>query len=226
MLDAKGDGREPQDALAELWSLGGGAVAMLDRVDFTGTGPALLSSFCVATAAQVSIAAAGLAAAEIHRLRNGQLQCVRVDRLHAVTEFLSERYLRIDGEAPELWDKLAGVYQCGDGRWVRVHTNFAHHRERILDILGCAAVREALVRAFAGWSAIEFEERAAQAGAIAAMMRTEAEWREHPHGQALKTVPIFTLERIGDAPVEPLPEHNRPLSGVRVLYLTRIIAGP
>jgi hypothetical protein len=104
MLDAKGDGREPQDALAELWSLGGGAVAMLDRVDCTGTGPVLPSSFCVATAAQVSIAAAGLAAAEIHRLRNGQLQCVRVDRLHAVTEFLSERYLRIDGEAPELWD--------------------------------------------------------------------------------------------------------------------------
>ena len=226
MMDAKRNGREPQEALAELWSLGGGAAAALDRVDFTGAGPVLPSSFCVATAAQVSIAAAGLAAAEIHGLRNGQLQRVRVDKLHAATEFLSERYLRIDGETPELWDKLAGVYRCGDGRWVRIHTNFAHHRDRILDILGCAAEREALVHAFANWSALEFEECAAQSGAIAAMMRTELEWREHPHGQALKTVPILTIERIGDAPVEPLPEHSRPLGGVRVLDLTRIIAGP
>lgn len=174
----------------------------------------------------LSIAAAGLAATELHALRGGERQRVHVDRLHAATEFQSERYLRLDNKRLELWDELSGAYRCGDGRWLRIHTMFAHHRDRILDILGCASERDALVRAFEGWSAAEFEQRAVEAGAIAVMMRSQAQWHEHPQHEALDSLPVVTIDRIGDAPPESMPIDDRPLGGVRVLDLTRIIAGP
>jgi hypothetical protein len=218
--------RRAHEALADLWRLGGGLAETLDNVDFTRNQPVAPSTFCVGTSAQVSIAAAGLAATELHALRGGERQRVHVDRLHAATEFQSERYLRLDDKRLELWDELSGTYHCGDGRWLRIHTMFAHHCERIVDILGCASERDALVRAFEGWSAAEFEERAVEAGAIAAMMRSQAQWHEHPQHEALDSLPVVTIDRIGGAPPESMPIDDRPLGGVRVLDLTRIIAGP
>ena len=85
----------------------------------------------------MSIAAANLAAATLWRLRTGATAPVSVDMRHAAIEFRSERYLRVNGRpTPPLWDKIAGPYRCGDGQWVRIHTNFPHHRDTILDILG------------------------------------------------------------------------------------------
>ena len=217
----------PTEALKELWSLLGGNPSTLERVSLSGVDPVLPSSFRVGTAAQAAIAASGLAAAQLHCARGGSTQRVSVDMVDAAMEFLSERYLEVNGgPAPELWDELAGTYRCGDGRWLRIHTNFAHHRKGVLDILGCEGRREALVAAFAGWKADAFETEAANRGAIAAVMRRHAEWDAHPQGQAVAGIPVITLERIGAAPPEPLPPGERPLSGVRVLDLTRIIAGP
>src|SRR4029077_10180276 len=101
-----------------------------DAVTLTGSEPALPSSFAVGTAAQASIAAAALAAAELWRQRTGRQQHVNVGMRDAAIEFRSERYMRVNGEPPkELWDKIAGLYRCSDGRWVRLHTNFPHHRD-------------------------------------------------------------------------------------------------
>src|ERR1700732_592342 len=129
----------PQGVLDALWRDAGHAEAALAYAELSGAEPVLPSSFAVGTAAQASIAAAALAAAELWRLRSGKPQRVRVPMRDAAIEFRSERYLRIDGEpAPELWDKIAGLYRCGDGRWVRLHTNFPHHRDGVLKLLGCA----------------------------------------------------------------------------------------
>ena len=193
----------------------------------TADEPALPSSFRIGTAAQASIAAAGLAAAEIHHCRGGEHQLVSVDMHHAATEFRSESLLRIDGGSPPpLWDKIAGAYRCGDGRWVRIHTNFAHHRAGILAILDCANTRDAVAGALMAWAAGDFEARVAEQGMIGAMLRSQEEWDAHPQGQALAALPVFSIERIGDAPAQPMPLGARPLSDVRVLDLTRIIAGP
>jgi crotonobetainyl-CoA:carnitine CoA-transferase CaiB-like acyl-CoA transferase len=126
----------PREILAGLWTLAGGEPAALDAVTLTGEEPQLPSSFRVAAAAQAGIAAAGLAAAHIHKLRSGQSQNVAVDIRHAVVECRSERYLRVDGKPPPpAWDAIAGVYRTRDRRFVRLHTNFPHHRDAVCRVL-------------------------------------------------------------------------------------------
>ncbi len=114
-----------RDILSDLWMLGGGDPSALDAVTLTGEEPVLPSSFRVGAAAQVTIAATGLAAAEIWKARSGRAQSVSVDMLHAAVECRSERYLHIDDKLPPpAWDPTAGVYKTGDGRYVRLHTIF------------------------------------------------------------------------------------------------------
>src|SRR5207249_844961 len=217
----------PAQALSALWREFGGDPAALENIELTGTDPVLPSSFPVGTAAQASIAAAALAAAELHRLRTGERQRVSVDMRHAAIECRSERYLRVEGRpSPDLWDKIAGTYRCGDGRWVRLHTNFPHHRDGVLKLLGCEYERAAIERALRDWRAEEFETAAAEAGLVVAAMRSFAEWDAHPQGHAVATLPVFSIERIADAPAKKLAPAARPLSSMRVLDVTRIIAGP
>ncbi len=214
-------------ALREIWSLGGGDPDALERVSLSGADPVLPSSFRVGSAAQASIAAAGLAAAELWRQRGGRAQRVAVDMRAASIEFRSERYLRIVGrEPPPLWDPIAGIYRTGDGRFVRLHTNFAHHRRAVVELLGAGGSRESVQDKLLGWKGEDFESAANAAGAVVAMMRSAEEWSAHPQGRALAALPLFEIERIGEAPPRPLGPGPRPLSGVRVLDLTRVVAGP
>src|SRR5437764_6345176 len=135
--------QSPSEILADLWTLAGGDPSALDAVMLTGEEPQLPSSFRVAAAAQTSIAAAGLAAAEIWKMRSGESQRVAVDMRHAVVECRSERYLRVDGKPPPpAWDAIAGIYKTGDQRFVRLHTNFPHHRAAVCKVLNCHAERE------------------------------------------------------------------------------------
>ncbi|HVY17442.1 MAG TPA: CoA transferase [Rhodopila sp.] len=221
------DPTRPLEAIAALWTDAGLPAQALEQLRLTGADPVLPSSFAVGTAAQASIAASALAAAELHHLRGGPRQTVGVDMAHAAIEFLSERYAAIEGKPPEeLWDPIAGAYRCGDGRWVRLHTNFPHHRDGLLRIMGCANDKAAVAAALKAWTAFDLEDAAAAAGLCATAMRSFAEWDVHPQGQAVPTLPVVSITRIGDAPPRGLPPGPRPLSGVRVLDLTRVIAGP
>jgi crotonobetainyl-CoA:carnitine CoA-transferase CaiB-like acyl-CoA transferase len=217
----------PTHVLAGLWHAAGQDDEALKQVEFTGAEPVLPSSFAVGTAAQATIGAAALAAGELWRLRTGRRQRVRVDMRAAAIEFRSERYLRVNGRVPdEYHDTIAGLYRCGDGRWVRLHTNLPHHCSGLLTLLGCEHERAAVQRTLAGWKGEALEDAAAEAGLVVTACRSFAEWDAHPQGRAISELPLFTIERIGDAPATPLPAAERPLSGVKVLDLTRIIAGP
>jgi hypothetical protein len=214
-------------ALRQLWSLAGGEPDALSRVGLGGADPVLPSSFRIATAAQVSIAAAGLAAAELWRLRTGRAQAVSVDARAAAIEFRSERYLRVEGRTPAAaWDPIAGLYRTRGGGTVRLHTNFAHHRARVIRLLGCADDRESVQQALSSWDAEKFESEASAAGCVVAMLRDHETWSRQPQARALEALPVFTIERIGDAEPRALGTGLRPLSGLRVLDLTRVIAGP
>jgi len=222
----------PQLALDALWRGLQGDPAALDAVRLTGTEPALPSSFAVGTAAQASIAAAALAARELGVLRGGPAQRVSVDMREAAIEFRSERYLRVDGQAPaDPWDSIAGIYRSGDGSWVRLHTNFPHHRDGVLQLLGCAYEREAVAQALLRRKAVDVEAAAADAGLCVTALRSFDEWDAHPQGRAVAALPVLSVTRLaaGDAAPRawpPLPPGARPLHGLRVLDLTRVIAGP
>jgi crotonobetainyl-CoA:carnitine CoA-transferase CaiB-like acyl-CoA transferase len=215
------------DILADLWKLAGGEPSALDTVTLTGDEPLLPSSFRVTAAAQVPIAAAGLAAAEIWKLRKREAQQVTVNTLHAAVECRSERYLRLDGKPPPpTWDPTAGVYRARDGRYVRLHTNFAHHLAAVCKVLGCEPEREKIQAALMGWEGEAFETAAYAGGAVVSFMRSPEEWFATPHAKALSALPVLTIEKIGEAAPKPWPAGERPLAGIRVLDLSRVIAGP
>src|SRR5215831_9679523 len=217
----------PREILADLWTLAGSDPTALGAVPLTGAEPILPSSFRVAAAAQASVAAAGLAAAEIWKQRSGEQQSVAVDMTHAVAECRSERYLRVDGKPPPpAWDPTAGIYRTRDRRFVRLHTNFPHHRAAVCKVLQCKEEREAIQSALMQWDGEAFETAAYAGGAVVSLMRSHEEWSATPQAVALAKLPPFTIEKIGDAPPKPWPKGDRPLAGVRVLDLSRVIAGP
>ena len=214
-------------ALGALWRDAGLPADALARIALTGADPVMPSSFAVGSAAQAAIAAAALAATEFDRARSGRTQRVALDMRHAAVECRSEHWLEIDGAAPtDPWDRIAGIYPCGDGSWVRLHTNFPHHRDGVLTLLGCAHDRKAVGAALARWTAFEFEDAAAAAGMCVTAMRTFAEWDAHPQGRAAAALPLVEIARLGDAPPRARPARDRPLSGVRVVELARVLAGP
>jgi crotonobetainyl-CoA:carnitine CoA-transferase CaiB-like acyl-CoA transferase len=216
-------------ALRDLWQLAKLPEEALGFADLTGADPVLPSSFAVGTAAQATIAAAALAACEVGHARGTPRQRVGVDMVHAALECVGP--FTVNGVAPEVWDKFSGLYACADG-WVRVHANFAHHREGALRLLGldpAGATREEAERAMRHWRAIDFETAAAEAGLVATALRSFDQWDVTPQGRAIAAQPLFTIQRIGDAPplvLPPITENDPPLAGVRVLDLTRILAGP
>lgn len=217
----------PRAVLETLLREVGLSPALAETVELTGSDPVLPSSFAVGTVAQTTIAAVAAAAADLWILRGGRPQQIAVDMLQAALEYRSERLYRLNGNAAaRLWDKVAGTYRCGDGRWVRLHTNFPHHRAGILELLGCGYAREEVQAALDGWDAADFEDAVAERGLVATMMRSTEDWLATPQGHALADQPLVGLERIGDAPPQPLASAKRPLAGLRVLDLTRIIAGP
>ena len=217
----------PREILADLWTLAGGDPPELNAVTLTGEEPQLPSSFRVAAAAQASIAAAGLAAAQLWRLRSGQSQHVTVDMRHAIVECRSERYLRVDGKPSDMaWDAIAGIYKTRDRRLVRLHTNFRHHRDAVCKVLNCKPEREDVQAALMQWDGEAFETAAYAGGCAVALMRSYEEWSALPHARALAELPLISIEKIGEAGPKPWPAGDRPLTGLRVLDLSRVIAGP
>lgn len=219
----------PSEALPDVWACGDLPSDALAHAILTGTDPVLPSSFAVGTAAQSSVAAAALAACELGHVRGQARQNVSVDMQHAALE--CSGWFSLNGLVPDPWDKFSGCYRCADG-WVRIHANFAHHRDGALRLLGLsskAAQRADAERVMLTWKARDFEQAAAGAGLVVAALRSFEQWDQHPQGQAVAALPLMRFERIGEAPpreLSVLHADDRPLTGVRVLDLTRILAGP
>jgi hypothetical protein len=216
-----------RDALAAVWEAVGGHASELSGLRLTGRNPALPSVFPVTTAAAASVAAATLAAGGLLADRNREpLRAVAVDALHAAVAFRSERHVRIlDGTLGDLWDPLAGDYRTADG-WIRLHTNYPHHRVAALQVLGVPPDRAAVTSRVAERTAHDLESAVIAAGGVAAALRSRDEWHVHAHGARIGECPLVAIEPGEDCPAMPLPAAERPLTGVRVLDLTRVIAGP
>ncbi|MBY6264903.1 CoA transferase [Azospirillum sp. 412522] len=220
-----GDSSSPQrTALAAIWRAAAGDGRLLDSVELHGE-ENLPSVFAVSALATAAVAAAGLAVAEFKEAAFGPRPFVTVDRRLSSLWFGTS--VKPKGwSLPPAWDPIAGDYETRDG-WVRLHTNAAHHRDAALRSLGAASDRDAVAAAVRRRDADELEAVIVDEGGCAAAMRDLASWRNHPQGQAVAREPLLWFavqEPANDVRAPALPE--RPLAGVKVLDLTRVLAGP
>src|SRR5271165_5504024 len=212
------------DALRTILPIAGWPEERARAVEITGgADPVLPTPFRIGAAGAAALAATGLAAADLWELRTGCRQEVAVDLRQAVASLRSGHYLQVNGaKVSNDRNPVMGMYPAKNGRWSYIHANFPNHRAAALRVLGCEENREAVRRAVAQWDALELEEAIIAAGGAGRM----AEWAQHPQAAAIASLPLLEILKIGDAPPEKLPEGDRPLSGIRVLDLTRVLAGP
>ena len=192
-----------------------------------GTDPILPTPFRIGETAAASLAAVGLAVSDLWELRSGRRQDVGVDTRQATASLRSGHYLEMNGN-PVVAERtpVMGVYPAKNGRWSYLHCNFPNHRDAALGVLGVEEDREAVRQAVAQWDALELEEAIIAARGAGGMVRSIEEWAQHPQSAAVASLPLLEIDKIGDSPPEPFPEGERPLSGIRVLDLTRVLAGP
>ena len=189
--------------------------------------PILPTPFRIGEAAAVSLSAIGLAVSDLWELKTGRSQQVGVNVRRATASLRSNKYMSMGGVAVDNErNSIMGVYPAKNGRWSYLHCNFPNHREAALGVLGVEDDREAVRQAVARWDALELEEAIIAAKGAGGMVRSMEEWASHPHSAAVASLPLLEIEKIGDSPPEPLPAGGRPLSGIRVLDLTRVLAGP
>ena len=210
--------------LASIWDALGGPPEWLGRLDETGEGH-LPSCFAVSDLAAASVGAAALAVAELLALGDGRSRTAQVDRRLASLWF-GRAIVPQGWEMAPGWEPLAGDYEARD-TWIRLHTNAPHHRAAALAALGVPAERGRVAAAVRSRAAAELEEAVVSRGGCAAAMRSEAAWMAHPQGRAVAAEPLIhrhDRERGAERGWRPAP--GRPLAGLRVLDLTRVLAGP
>ena len=198
------------------------------RAEITGEAdPVLPTPFRIGETAAASLAAVGLAVSDLWKLRTGSRQEVGIDVRRATASLRSGHYLKMDG-APVAAERtpVMGVYPAKNGRWSYLHCNFPNHRDAALGVLGVPEDREAVRRAVAEWDALALEEAIIAAKGAGGMVRSMEEWAQHPQSAAVASLPLLEIDKIGDSPPEAMPDGDRPLSGIRVLDLTRVLAGP
>ncbi len=200
-------------------------------VEVTGTRHVLPSVFDVTGFAAATVGAAGAALAELIAARSGRrAPVVRVDTRAVAVAFSSERAMTPVGwSVPALLDTVSGDYAAADG-WIRLHTNYAHHREAVLRVLalGADAGPDDVAARVRTMEAATLEADVVASGGAAAAMHTTDAWRALPHGMATADEPLLRIA-LGAVASAPRWRHDgggRPLSGIRVLDLTRVIAGP
>ncbi len=196
------------------------AVFGAERPDFERVGVGdLPSRYAVTDFACATVAAAGQALAD---LMDGG--AVRVDRRLASLWFQGA-VAPLGWEMADPWDAVAGNYAAQDG-WIRLHTNAPHHRAAALSVLGCDGTRAAVAVVVQGWAADALETAVVGAGGAAARLRSRADWAAHPQGRAVAAEPLVAWQDHGAVPPRTLAGGATPLSGLRVLDLTRVLAGP
>jgi crotonobetainyl-CoA:carnitine CoA-transferase CaiB-like acyl-CoA transferase len=216
------------DALRTILPIAAWSEERARAVEITGdTDPILPTPFRIGETSAATLAAVGLAVSDLWELRGGKRQEIAVDTRQATASLRSGHYMKMDGAAVSTErNTVMGVYPAKNGRWSYLHCNFPNHRAAALRVLGVPEDREAVSKAVASWDALELEEAIIAAKGAGGMVRTMDEWAKHPQAAAIASLPLMEIVKIGDSAPEKLPDGDRPLSGIRVLDLTRVLAGP
>ncbi|MFG1317527.1 CoA transferase [Xanthobacter autotrophicus] len=226
------------NAFRELMAIRAAAPLPADEVSISGADPFFRTPFRIGEVSASVLAARGVAANDLWRLRTGRRQKLSIDARAAAATSLSggeETLLRADdgqyrpipvSAAVKHMVSLTQPWATADGGWVLPHTNLPHLEERVLDVLDCNSSVEGMKAGVARWGADALEDALAAARACGGKVRTPEEWLAHPHGAYLASRPVVEITKLADGAPEPLPEGDAPMAGLRVLDLTRILAGP
>jgi crotonobetainyl-CoA:carnitine CoA-transferase CaiB-like acyl-CoA transferase len=223
--------KETQDVLTSvLRDLGLNNPELSKAVEFRGPAPTVHSPHKLASAAAAAIAAQAATVIELWRIRTGELQSVKVHLRDSVHALRPGRYQKQNGYLLDpnsiINEPVNGFFQCRDGKWIFFVGSYPHLRNGLLRVVDSANTKEAIAKAVAKWDSGTLEETLSAEKLTAGVIRTPQEWRAHPHGKRMSETPVVTIEKIGESEPEPLRRTLRPLSGLRVLDLTHIIAGP
>ena len=192
-----------------------------------GADPVYPTRLRIGEAAAAVLAACAVASSDLWQLRTGRRQRARIEVRAAAAALLSFAHLRGgSSDLRRLQGPTTALYPARDGGWVHLHGGFAHLRDGLLELLDCQDDASQIARAVARWDAQLLEDEIAERGLCAARARTVEAWRKHAQGLALLASPLLEIRRIGASDREALPPGDRPLAGVRVLDLTRVLAGP
>ena len=223
-------------AFDKLMAIRGLSLPEKDEVSITGSDPVLNTHFRLAATASAAIAGIGVAVNDLWELKTGRRQSIAIDAVAATAALKSKNYFQAkntNGVFENVTDMsheanrgLTGIFQTKDGRWLLPHFGLDHLRRRMLDLLQADANPNSIAKAVAKWDALDLENAIDEARVCGGMIRTNDEWLQEPHGKILAAKPVVEIIKIGDSEPEPMPAGDRPLSGIRALDLTRILAGP
>jgi crotonobetainyl-CoA:carnitine CoA-transferase CaiB-like acyl-CoA transferase len=207
--------------------------ALADRVELVGDVETYATPFPVVECAASVLGSIGAAASLLWEERTGEVQPVTVARAHAGASLVGFQLQRLEGgelpPAPTSRERpLVKLYRCRDGRWVHLQGQFAHLGARTCAVLGCAVDSgvDVVAERVACWDAPALEDALAEAGTCGAMARTAVEWAGHAQAAAIAPLGRVSIEKIGESAPEAHRGARRPLEGVRVLDLSRLLAGP
>ena len=207
-----------------MWAALGGPAGLASGVSFSG-GEVLPGPFAVSHVGAASFAAVGAAIADLVSTVTGEPPAVRVDRALA-SAWLAYWSEPVGWDRGTPWHGVSTDYAAADGRWVRLQANYDHLRRAAAKALGATEDREAFARAIAAMPADEAEHAIVAGGGAAAATRTLDEWAAHPQGQAAAAEPLIDASFGDGAATGWAPTPERPLAGIRVLDITRVLAGP
>jgi len=207
-----------------------------EEVAIAGADPVFATHFKIAESCAAALVGVGVAVCDIWEMQTGRRQKSSIDVRHAAAGLRSSTYLQRpvgdDGFAPvvnkhhQAMRAISQPWRTKDGRWVLPHFGLPNLQARMLQLLGCEPDPQSVATAVAKWDALDLEAAIDEARVCGGMVRSNDEWLAHPHGRALGAKPVVEITKIGESDPEPLPTGGRPLSGIRVLDLTRILAGP
>lgn len=206
------------------------------EVTISGRDPVLSTSFRIGDTCAAVLGGVGVAVNDIWELKTGRRQKASVDVRSTAAGLRSSGYLQRPGpdgkfqtvvsEKHEAMRRITQPWPTKDGRFVLPHFGLPNLEARMTKLLDCEPTPDSVGKAVAKWDALDLEQAIDEARVCGGMVRTNAEWLATPHGKVLAGKPIVEIIKIADGDPEPLPAGDRPLSGVRALDLTRILAGP
>lgn len=214
----------------QMWAGVGGSDDVASRLRFTGNGD-MSCPFPVMDLAAASFGVAGLAVSALLGATFLEAPAVTVDRRQATTWFdfpiAPSRFLD-STERHGLHQRWMAEFRTADDQWVRIQATYPTLRRRMLSALDLerSSTPEDVERTIAGLNAEEAERRLVEAGAAAAIARTLDDWQRHPQGRAVAVEPVAAITATSLGPTQWRPTRERPLLGIRVLDMTRVVAAP